>query len=361
MTDRPAGEAAHLTQRHAERLFERGRFVRRCRRAAQQLQRVGATTDRRQHPVVLGGDPAHLGVRLDPDGPSEVAAAPLLVDVREEIGDLGAGTVLGDVEPGELALAVDPQRKAAVDHRQRDQRHTERPHEAHDDADELDAELLDPVRRRRERVDVTEQGDGQRSPDARTEVHRHRADGVVDAQAFEHDRDGQHDDGADSTDERGLARADDVRRRRDRDQPASEPFMIITTSGRRSRHHVNAMPTRPPNVAASVVFRMIAGTSLGQRERAAAVEAVPADPQHEHAERRERQVVSVDRRRLPGPKRPILGPMTMIAASAAQPPVEWTTVDPAKSTKPSSLSQPSEPTARAGSDASPHAQWPKTG
>jgi hypothetical protein len=58
----------------------------------------------------------------------------------------------------------------------------------------------------------------------------------------------------------------------------------------------------------------------------------------------------------PGPKRPILGPMTMIAASAAQPPTEWTTVDPAKSTNPSSLSQPSELPLGPVSDPSPHAQ-----
>ena len=49
----------------------------------------------------------------------------------------------------------------------------------------------------------------------------------------------------------------------------------------------------------------------------------------------------------------------MIAASATQPPTEWTTVEPAKSTKPSSRSQPSE--RRFQSAASPHAQWPKTG
>ena len=44
--------------------------------------------------------------------------------------------------------------------------------------------------------------------------------------------------------------------------PASEAFMIVTTSGRRSRSHVIVMPTSPPNVAASVVFRITLGTSL---------------------------------------------------------------------------------------------------
>jgi hypothetical protein len=57
----------------------------------------------------------------------------------------------------------------------------------------------------------------------------------------------------------------------------------------------------------------------------------------------------------PAPKRPILGPRMMIAASATQPPTEWTTVDPAKSMKPSSFSQPSEPLGSANA-ALPQAQ-----
>jgi hypothetical protein len=36
--------------------------------------------------------------------------------------------------------------------------------------------------------------------------------------------------------------------------------MITTTSGRPSRRHVRAMPVSPPNVAASVVFRITEGT-----------------------------------------------------------------------------------------------------
>ena len=53
-----------------------------------------------------------------------------------------------------------------------------------------------------------------------------------------------------------------------------------------------------------------------QRERAAAVEAVPADPEHEHAERRERQVVAADRARRRGRSGRSWGPRMMIAASA---------------------------------------------
>ena len=43
--------------------------------------------------------------------------------------------------------------------------------------------------------------------------------------------------------------------------PASEAFMIVTTSGRPSRSQVSAMPASPPNAAATVVFRITVGTS----------------------------------------------------------------------------------------------------
>jgi len=54
---------------------------------------------------------------------------------------------------------------------------------------------------------------------------------------------------------------------------------------------------------------------------------------------------------------PMRGPITSTAASATQPPMLWTTVDPAKSMKPSSCSHPiwvsiANP---------PQAQWPNTG
>ena len=55
-----------------------------------------------------------------------------------------------------------------------------------------------------------------------------------------------------------------------------------------------------------------------------------------------------------GPKRPSRGPRTMVAASATQPPTEWTTVEPAKSMNPRLLSQPlGSPDAEM-----PQAQWP---
>ncbi len=44
-------------------------------------------------------------------------------------------------------------------------------------------------------------------------------------------------------------------------RPASEAFMIVTTSGRPSRNQVSAIPASPPNAAATVVFRITVGTS----------------------------------------------------------------------------------------------------
>ena len=125
--------------------------------------------------------------------------------------------------------------------------------------------------------------------------------------------------------------------------PASEPFMIVTTSGRRSRSHVSASADQAAERRGERRVQDHRRHVGREPERAAAVEAVPADPQHEHAERRERQVVAPDRDGARGRSARSSGPRMMIAASATQPPTEWTTVDPAKSTKPSSFSQPSEP------------------
>jgi hypothetical protein len=58
-----------------------------------------------------------------------------------------------------------------------------------------------------------------------------------------------------------------------------------------------------------------------------------------------------------GAKRPLRAPSTIRPASATQPPIECTTVDPAKSMKPSFASQ----LAFCSISALPQAQWPKTG
>ena len=50
------------------------------------------------------------------------------------------------------------------------------------------------------------------------------------------------------------------------------------------------------------------------------------------------------------PYLPMRGPRMMTPARAAQPPIEWTCVEPAKSTKPRAASQPP-----------PQIQWPTTG
>src|SRR5262245_28276184 len=110
--------------------------------------------------------------------------------------------------------------------------------------------------------------------------------------------------------------------------PASDPFMIVTTSGRPSRIQVSAMPASPPNVAATVVFRITVGT-LG-------VSAYMLPPLKPYQPTQSTNTPNVATGRswppietAPGPKRPIRGPRMMIAARATQPPTEWTTVDPA--------------------------------
>ena len=56
-------------------------------------------------------------------------------------------------------------------------------------------------------------------------------------------------------------------------------------------------------------------------------------------------------------KRPSRGPVCSTATSATQPPTLCTTVEPAKSTKPSRASQPGS----LRPQAPPQAQWPNTG
>jgi hypothetical protein len=110
---------------------------------------------------------------------------------------------------------------------------SERPHEGHPGADELDADLLEAARRHREGIDVAKETDGERSPDARSEVNRYGADGVVDLHPLQGTRDELHDNGAHSADHSGLPGAHDVRRRRDAHQPSER--------GVHDRHDV-----RPP-------------------------------------------------------------------------------------------------------------------
>ena len=67
---------------------------------------------------------------------------------------------------------------------------------------------------------------------------------------------------------------------------------------------------------------------------ATGVETEPSEPEDEDAERRQGNVVpqdGFDLRAVSCRTCPVRGPSTMAPARAAQPPTEWTTVEPAKS------------------------------
>jgi hypothetical protein len=209
--DRPPGEGAHLVERHLERTFDRGRLVRRRGGSSEQLKRVVSAPDRLEDPVVLGRDLADLGMRLDVNRASEVAATALLVHVGEEAADLGARPMLGDIESGELAFSVDSERKASVDEREDEKTAPEGPHETRTDADELDAGLLEPARRGREGVDISQESDGERSPDACPEMNGNRSDRIVDLDAFEKECDGVHHHGSHPAHQGRLPGPHDVR------------------------------------------------------------------------------------------------------------------------------------------------------
>ncbi len=115
MPNRPAGGRTHLAHRSPQRFLDRLSLVggRCC--VAQQLERGRASIDALEHPVVLLGDLADLGVRLHCYGRGVVLCLPLLVHVGEQIEDLGARPVLGHVEADPLTLGIDPEREPAVD------------------------------------------------------------------------------------------------------------------------------------------------------------------------------------------------------------------------------------------------------
>ena len=111
--------------------------------------------------------------------------------------------------------------------------------------------------------------------------------------------------------------------------------------GRRSAIQLAAIAAKPPAAPPSAVFSVMSAMS----EPAVSVD--PALKPNQPIQ--SRNVPSAAKIRFDGVKRrtepsspylPTRGPMTMAAANATQPPTAWTTVEPAKSMKPSSASQP---------------------
>src|SRR3972149_10287210 len=135
-------------------------------------------------------------------------------------------------------------------------------------------------------------------------------------------------------------------------RPASVPLSIIERSGLRSMIHAVSVAVSVAAAAAVLVVSAI----LAIAPASAAIVEPGLNPNHP-SQRMSAPSVAVDilcpgiGLTLPSfVNLPSLGPRTMTPASAAQPPIEWTTVEPAKPNMPALASQPP-----------PHIQWPPTG
>ena len=124
--------------------------------------------------------------------------------------------------------------------------------------------------------------------------------------------------------------------------PASEPFIIIGTSTCLFIHCDITNAIRPPNALDMNVFTIIPGTS-GVRPSV----LPPLNPIHPNQRMKTPSATNgrscpwIFTAPLPNLRR--RGPIIIIAASAIQPPIECTTVDPAKSRKPNFPSHPPLP------------------
>src|SRR5512134_2605441 len=125
-------------------------------------------------------------------------------------------------------------------------------------------------------------------------------------------------------------------------RPARQPFSVIPNSGFPKRIQAMIMEA---TVAAAAATLVVVATCAMDAASAAMVEPGlnPNQPNH-----RTNTPMAADVMLCPGmtftlplgPYFPRRGPSSMIPASAAQPPTECTTVDPAKSRKPFDASQP---------------------
>ena len=135
-----------------------------------------------QDAVVLGRDLADLGVAARTRtgframSPRRACSS---MPVNRSSSSVRSG-VLCDVEADALGLGVDPQRHEPVDPEQQQVRDPERPDEADHRAEQLHRELIEAAQAGADSLEVAEQRHGDRPPHARSGMHRHRADDVVD-------------------------------------------------------------------------------------------------------------------------------------------------------------------------------------
>ena len=139
--------------------------------------------------------------------------------------------------------------------------------------------------------------------------------------------------------------------------PARTPLKVMEGSGLPNFAHMVSMAARPPAQAERQVF-----AAMNPMLPSGAVVEPQLKPNHaNHRMNTPRPAMGM---LWPGMARampsalylPIRGPMTTAPARAIQPPTECTTVEPAKSMKPRSSSQPPPPPNRPL-----HAQCPLTG
>ena len=214
--------------------------------------------------------------------------------------------VFGHVEALELGLRVDPQHTQPLQDVEQHEAESERPEAGHRDADELDAEELEAAAVEEadhrvavpERLRCGEEADREGAPHAVHAVDRDGADRVVHVDLVEEEHAEDDEYAADGADEQGRVRRHEVAGRGDRDEARER-----AVQGHREIGLAHDDPGGDERGAGSGA----GGEVRGHRDAAdradaggvaRGVEAEPADPEEEDAERAEDEAVARDRVRL---------------------------------------------------------------
>ena len=181
-----------------------------------------------------------------------------------------------------------------------------------------------------------EQAQRKRAPDAAQTVHRPCADRIVDAQEFEQIDAQDHDDAGDRAQDARTGRADPVAGAGDGHQTGEEAVGDDAASHFLMRKYMKNSAARPPVQAARVVLaemRPMPPKSIADSDEPG---LKPYQPNHRRNPPMTATVRSCGSMGPPPSRlnlRPILGPSMMPPARAIHPPIECTTVEPAKSWK----------------------------
>ena len=242
------------------------------------------------HLVVLGGNLTDLGKGLDRHIALKAAIALVRSHCLQQLDQLGTRAVLGYVQAGHLVLRCDPHRPEAVDQAQQQPGDAKGPEPGNHNALELRDKLLGAAQARAQRLKIGEQRDCQGAPDATGQVHRHRANGIVDTQVIQQAVGQVHHHCANQ--------ADEERRRRIH-------HMGTCGNGNHAGNHAVERVDRVHQTPAPPGHEHPAqGASHGRQHRignnarhpavkaqgAATVKAEPAKHQHQRAEHCQRQV-----------------------------------------------------------------------